>query len=132
MYSGTKGGSNYYHHADVVSRNHHLALKAAKEGRVRNWRWIDTFDTASKDYRTYELLGRIEPDGAKNPRRPTPHKLLALEKRVKKIDGVLSANMGRRYAFVLLAQRSPKLRQKVNDLLYQKFQGKVRFGYSRR
>ena len=36
-HSGLKGGSNYYHHADVKASNWETALKAAKDGRVMNW-----------------------------------------------------------------------------------------------
>lgn len=35
---GNKGGSNYYHHADVICQSKKEALEAAKEGRIKNWR----------------------------------------------------------------------------------------------
>ncbi len=69
-YSGHKGGSNFYHHADVVAPNRHSALKSAKQGGVYNWRWVDTFDTASEDYIEYRFLYRVSEDEAKRPRCP--------------------------------------------------------------
>ena len=69
-YFGIKGRSNHYFHADVVASSGALALKAAREGRVRNWRWIDTFDTAPKDYSRYELLYCVDAKNAKQPRAP--------------------------------------------------------------
>jgi len=56
MYSGRAGGSNYYHHADVISTHYQTALKAAREGRVTNWRWVDRYDSCEESYREYEYL----------------------------------------------------------------------------
>jgi hypothetical protein len=69
--SGYAGGSNYYHHADIICRSVAEALLAAKEKRVQNWRMIDIFDTSNKDYSEYISLGKISADGAKMPHRPT-------------------------------------------------------------
>jgi hypothetical protein len=55
-YSGYAGGCNYYHHADVIAPTWNSALKAAKEGRVRNWRRIDSFDTSDSNYCYYKYL----------------------------------------------------------------------------
>lgn len=68
---GTKGGSNYYFHADVIAKSPASAMKAAKENRIRNWRWIDRFDTAPKTYCRYEFLYRLDDGEAKNPMMPT-------------------------------------------------------------
>ena len=69
-YSGYEGGSNYYHHADVIEKKWYLALRAAKEGRVYNWRWVDTYDTSKKTYEYYEYLGIINEEWARNPQKP--------------------------------------------------------------
>lgn len=61
--SGYAGGFTYYHHADVMASTWWQALQAAKEGRVKNWRWIDRFDEdCSKDYTEYEYLYRVSED----------------------------------------------------------------------
>ena len=69
-YSGHAGGSNHYHHADVMARDRHEALRAAKEGRVANWRWIDTYDTCDKTYCRYEYLYPLKRCEAKRPAKP--------------------------------------------------------------
>lgn len=75
QYSGRKGRPNFYYHADVLAYNGKEALKAAREGRVHNWRWIDSFDTATRDYCSYALLAsRVPPDWARNVAEPTPAK----------------------------------------------------------
>lgn len=68
--SGYKGGSNYYHYADVICQSKKEALEAAKEGRIRNWRLIDRFDTTSKNYKEFEVLYKVDSGKAKNPRKP--------------------------------------------------------------
>lgn len=70
---GNEGGSNHYSHADVIAPRGSLALRAAEEGRVFNWRWIDAFDRASKDYSEYELLYRVDVvREAREPAKPAP------------------------------------------------------------
>lgn len=69
-YSATKGGRHYYHHADVIAKHWASALKAAKEGRVHNWRWIDSFDQANSTYEYYELLYRVDDREAVKPCKP--------------------------------------------------------------
>lgn len=59
-YSGRANGPNYYHHADVVAPHWATALKMAREGKVSNWRWIDSFDTCDKEYVYYEYLYSFE------------------------------------------------------------------------
>lgn len=72
-YYGNEGGSNHYSHADVIAPRGSLALQAAKEGRVFNWRQFDAFDSASKDYSEYELLYRVDAVGeAREPAHPVP------------------------------------------------------------
>lgn len=78
QYSGSKGGSNYYHHADVIAPKWWMALRAAKEGRVQNWRWVDRYDTSDTDYVSYEYLYEVT-DDAREPRKP----LTKLQKRTK-------------------------------------------------
>jgi len=63
-WSNGNGNSNYAHHADVVAPHWATALKAAKEGRVRNWRWIDTWDSSDEAYEEYEYLYPVEPGNA--------------------------------------------------------------------
>lgn len=70
MLWGVAGGSNYYHHADVLVKDEEEALEAAREGRITNWRWIDTYDSTSESYKEFELIGRISRSGARNVRRP--------------------------------------------------------------
>lgn len=70
MYSGRAGGSNYYHHADVIETHYTKALKAAREGRVTNWRWIDTFDKSNENYRQFEYLYMLDSSKARSPMRP--------------------------------------------------------------
>ena len=60
MYSGSKGGSNYYHHADIIAPTWNSALKAAKDGRVHNWRWVDSYDHSDEDYCKYEYLYKVD------------------------------------------------------------------------
>lgn len=85
-YSGTKGGSNYYFHADVIARSPASAMKAAREERVYNWRWVDRYDSSSEDYKYYELLYRVYDNGwgwneAKKPAVPwTPEELAGMQK----------------------------------------------------
>lgn len=69
-YNGTKGYSNYYCHADVITSTKQSALNAAKQNRVINWRHIDKFDVAESDYCYYEVLYRVLPNEAKRPKRP--------------------------------------------------------------
>jgi hypothetical protein len=71
-YSGTKGGPNYYHHADIITTSEEEALLAAREGRIRNWRWIDTYDISENDYKRFEVLETIDFEGAKKPAEPNP------------------------------------------------------------
>ena len=133
-YSGYKGGANYYHHADVIERSRKRALKAAQEGRVRNWRWIDTFDTASKNYIEYEILYTEHPELAKRPERPLPVRLKRLEDKVRELDNVrgiyiwLSNRLGDFNANVVVGTRSPKLRVKIEDILLPKVR-EIRFRY---
>ncbi len=129
---GRKGGSNHYSHADVISRNHHLALKAAKEGRVNNWRGIDTFDTSSHDYESYELLGCVDRDEARNPSPPVPSrvhiKLCRLEEKVRSMDGVNGFAITQCDAVTVLARRSFKLRAIIKGLVCREFgPKKIRF-----
>ena len=77
--SGCKGGSNHYHHADVICKSKKEALEAAKDGRVRNWRWIDRFDKASKTYEHFEVLYTLKANEATNPHRPISKKQNATE-----------------------------------------------------
>jgi len=72
--SGNIGGSNYYHHADVICKDKKEALKACEEGRVINWRWIDTYDTSIKDYVEYNILYEVAESQSKNPMKPLEKK----------------------------------------------------------
>lgn len=72
--SGYAGGSNYYHHADIVCKNKKEAIKACKEGRVANWRWIDTFDTSRTDYLKYDILYEVTETQSKSPMIPMEKK----------------------------------------------------------
>ena len=74
---GRKGGPNIVDRADIIARNQRQALKAAQEGRVTNWRQLDTFDTAGSDYEAFSAFvvkkgdfERIRTD--RTARRPLP------------------------------------------------------------
>jgi hypothetical protein len=58
--SNGNGGPKCYHHADVEAPRWNTALKMAKEGKVHNWRWIDTFDSSDEEYEYYEYLYRVD------------------------------------------------------------------------
>jgi hypothetical protein len=68
-YSGQKGWSNYYHHADIITPHWSKAMSAAKRGFIKNWRWIDTFDVSDKDYESFELLGAVTREQSEKPKR---------------------------------------------------------------
>ena len=66
-------GQNHYHHADIIETHYMKALAAARQGRVTNWRWIDTYDSCKEDYEWFEYLGMIGEVGdiqAENPAKP--------------------------------------------------------------
>jgi hypothetical protein len=69
--SGQAGGSHFYHHADIIAPTWQKAIKAAKAGRVRNWRWVDSYDSNETDYENFQFLYRVRDEG-KNPQRPVP------------------------------------------------------------
>jgi len=71
---GVSGDSNYYHHADIICENKQEAIKACKEDRVTNWRWIDTYDTCIKDYVEYIVLYEVTENQSKNPMKPLEKK----------------------------------------------------------
>jgi hypothetical protein len=73
-YCGRKGGSNYYYHADVIGYRSSTVLKAAQENRIKNWRWVDTFDVSKEDYCHYEVLYVLNKKEAKLPELPLPKK----------------------------------------------------------
>lgn len=68
--SGYAGGSNWYHHADVISTNWQTAMKAAREGRVSNWRWIDRFDSTDETYVEFEYLYIVDERSWDRPEKP--------------------------------------------------------------
>ena len=118
-HSGHKGGTNFYYHADVIARSKKSALKAAQEGRVRNWRWIDTFDRAHETYTYYEFLYTEDAKWAKNPQRPLSIRLKRLEDRVERLNGVLAAtvSLDASRARIILSIKSSELKYRVRDLL---------------
>ena len=69
-YTGVKDGPNYYHHADIIETHHMKALAAARQGRVNNWRWIDTYDISSEDYEEFEYLYLVDDSEAKRASKP--------------------------------------------------------------
>jgi hypothetical protein len=78
---GHTDGPHTYFHADVYARNWWSALRAAKQGRVLNWRWIDTFDRSDTTYVWYEFLYRVDPESARRPDRPLTHRAYREHKR---------------------------------------------------
>lgn len=115
-------------------------MRAARDGRVRNWRWIDSFDASDTTYEFYKFLYPVSKDDAQNPSRPLPQKLRILEKRIARIDGVAHAFVGRLHRSIYfdgtftstlvsigLRTRSPKLRNKVLGLIPAPFAYKVRY-----
>ena len=82
---GHKDGPHTYFHADVYARNWWSALRAAKQGRVLTWRWIDTFDRSETTYVWYEYLYRVEPEEtARSPARPLTHRAYREHRRTLK------------------------------------------------
>jgi len=83
------GGANFYHHADVQAPTHHAAIRAAREGRVVNWRRIDTFDSSDEPYLEFEFLYRLQSERAEQvafpAKKPSPtwgeRRVMALPKR---------------------------------------------------
>jgi hypothetical protein len=63
------GGQNHYSHADVIAPHWATALKAAREGRVVNWRRIDDFDRSDETFTEYEFLYAVTGQ-ARLPREP--------------------------------------------------------------
>lgn len=55
------------YHADVKCEDAKEALKAATEGLVKNWRFIDSYDTSSISYTTYKVLYVVNEDQAVKP-----------------------------------------------------------------
>lgn len=129
-YSGYKDGANHYYHADVVARDSKAALRAAKEGRVENWRWVDTFDKSDEDYVRYEFLYRVTNE-AKKPECPIPVRIEQLRKRVVTISGVAGAYFIRdrlthsRRLAVTIFHKMPNTADKVQHLVDGKFPVKL-------
>lgn len=73
------GGQNHYSHADVIAPHWATALRAAREGRVRNWRAIDSFDRSDRTYTEYEFLYAVDPDQARLPRKPLKEQTQAVD-----------------------------------------------------
>lgn len=119
MCSGSKGGRNHYHHADVIARDRQGAMRAAREGRVRNWRWIDSFDTADKTYTHYEFLYRLDESEASLARAPIPLMIHRAKKRAEKISGVTCAlaDSKGRILHVYLSERASASRDAVRRAL---------------
>jgi hypothetical protein len=63
------GGQNYASHADVIAPHWATALKAAREGRVTNWRAIDSWDSSNETYTEFEYLYEVRGQ-TKLPREP--------------------------------------------------------------
>lgn len=73
--SAIEGGRNLYYHADVLAPNWSAAMKAAREGRVHNWRFIDSFDRASETYKFFMVLNtNVEPRLSEQACAPKPAK----------------------------------------------------------
>lgn len=67
-----KGGKHYYHHADVIATSSADAMRAAVEGRVKNWRHIDSFLVGETEgFLYYEVLYKV--DGPPSRWAATPH-----------------------------------------------------------
>lgn len=61
-------------------------MKAVREGRVHNWRWIDRFDVAQEDYQEHELLYRVDECEARKAQRPfTPEEQIRLMKKLERV-----------------------------------------------
>jgi hypothetical protein len=68
QYSAVAGGSHFYWHADVVAPHWATALKAARDGKIKNWRYIDHFDKSTHKYKYYEYLYKVDGRDAQRPR----------------------------------------------------------------
>jgi hypothetical protein len=73
--TATAGGCHYYYHADIIAPNWSAAMKAAREGRVKNWRRVDSFDRSAEAYTYFTVLDpRLDPRSAQDARAPEPAK----------------------------------------------------------
>jgi len=77
--SGVKGGAYRYHHADVLARDWRSAMRAAREGRITNWRYVSSFNWGSveEDYERFTVLNGgaapLFPEGVSTPKDPDPN-----------------------------------------------------------
>lgn len=59
--------------ADVYGFSDTFVLIAAREGRVRHWRNIESMEVTNKKIKPrYQYMGEVTADEARNPRFPVP------------------------------------------------------------
>jgi len=64
------GKPQFYFHADIIARRPSDALKAARQGKVLNWRRVDCYDWSEDPYESHFLLYRVHDSEARNPAKP--------------------------------------------------------------
>ncbi len=65
-----KNTKTYIFTADVIASKWQYALKAAKENRIRNWKWVDKFDFSLVQYNEFEYMHPVKEKDAQAPARP--------------------------------------------------------------
>lgn len=72
--SGVAGGLINISEADVCGFSDNMVEAAAHEGRIRNWRNVDTLGEATIKFCRYQFLGEISFDRSYNAIWPRPQK----------------------------------------------------------
>lgn len=69
-----KGGAHLRYHAEIIASHYTQALQAAREGRVGNWRNVDSFGISREEYQRFNYLGIVSEKQAKRPEKPRAKK----------------------------------------------------------
>jgi hypothetical protein len=67
---GKAGYSKHCFYADILETHYMKALTAARQGRVGNWKWEDTWGEYKRDYRVFRYIGIVDFNEAENPMPP--------------------------------------------------------------
>jgi hypothetical protein len=105
------GGRHHYYHADIIAPNWSAAMKAAREGRVKNWRHVDSFDRSAEAYTYFTVLDTdLAPNSAQDARAAEPAKP---GQKWTSAPASVSREPGYRYCFYLPKQpvRLPRARK---------------------
>lgn len=72
--SGVADGTVFVAEADIFAYTEAMAIVAVYEGRVRNWRNVETLGETSQKTIKYQFLGEIQKHQAKKPAYPIGRK----------------------------------------------------------